>query len=35
LQRDYVRTLESVWTSAMSIEGLLLEGALERPPAME
>ena len=31
LQRDYVRTLERVWTSALLIDGLLLEGALESP----
>lgn len=31
LQRDYVRTLERVWSSALLIDGLLLEGALERP----
>jgi cobalt-zinc-cadmium efflux system outer membrane protein len=31
LQRDYVRTLERVWTSSLLIDGLLLEGALESP----
>ncbi|MCB9384934.1 MAG: TolC family protein [Bryobacterales bacterium] len=35
LQRDYVRTLERVWTSALLIDGLLLEGALESPIELE
>jgi cobalt-zinc-cadmium efflux system outer membrane protein len=35
LQRDYVRTLERVWTSALLIDGLLLEGALESPVMIE
>jgi cobalt-zinc-cadmium efflux system outer membrane protein len=35
LQRDYVRTLESVWTSSLLIDGLLLEGALESPSPLD
>ncbi|MEZ5396750.1 MAG: hypothetical protein R2724_28730 [Bryobacterales bacterium] len=35
LQRDYVRTLERVWTSALLIDGLLLEGALDSPVELE
>ena len=31
LRRDYVRTLERTWTSAILIDGLLLEGALDAP----
>jgi cobalt-zinc-cadmium efflux system outer membrane protein len=35
LQRDYVRTLERVWTSSLLIEGLLLEGGLDSPMHLE